>query len=926
MKRKKILSSVLIFFMTGVSVLTAGMQYNEYMYIPWGDTENSLKHKAYPGLHNGPHAFQVRGGNVIILDNENRKLKTFDENGLIGSQEIPFPYVVDFYREDNLLFLSQPQRIYRYNGRDHQLVAEEEDPRKMFRGFYEHNGSLCVDHSDGAQILNTDSFRKQSRPRVEVKRQLPDIVMITVGGKSLTLRVEEVGSVDYIGSTPDGGHYIYAESITRHVPLAVDRFVYLMDMNGDIRGKITLPPQKYTYSFREFDLDAQGRLYHMHSAKDGIHIIRWEYDADLSGNVAEYPATFQEVYHFNDFIESGPETSQPLLSKTANSPVTRTEALETGDEYVQHVWTATSDNIGTTSTITTPEWIQVGENQRIPYKWGGWSTVAQFDDGIAAGKYAGDINTSTVDWGNSVGADCSGFVSVCWNTSQKYGTSTIHNCSSQLSSFNDLLPADATNNAGSHIRMVVEWTTDGKLVQIEETSSGNPGWAARYYTWLLSDITNYVPIRYDLIQESLAPRPVLLSALTVSDSVQLSWEADESVDFTGYRIYGRTPDNEEFVLDTAVNKGILSIKLACDADTHYEYKIAAYNEGAGETASDIYTVKRRVSGKEILIVDGFDRFGGSGSWSSPVHDFAARSGEALDIRDIAYESCANEAITEGLTDLKDYEMVWWILGDESTVDETFNSVEQDSVESYLDAGGKFFVSGSEISWDLDNKGSSADKAFIHNYLKAAYAADDAGNYTVNGASGSIFEGLGLQYSDDGSEPGTFEEDYPDVLSTKNGSAIALKYGNSQTAAVTFDGNAPGGSVPCKLMVMGFPFETITTASLKKNSQDLYCVLWVMRYELSTEEELPHAFELYHNYPNPFNPRTTIAYRLEHPAYVEMEIFDLQGRSVYRISGREQAAGRHEIVFDGTNLPSGMYVYCLRLNGETAGMRKMTLVK
>lgn len=925
MKRKNLLSSILILCMTGISVLTAGMQYNEYMYIPWGDTENSLKHKSYPGLHNGPHAFQVSGESVIILDNENRKLKTFNKNGLISSHEVPFPHVMDFYREDNSLFLSQLQHIYRYNGRDHQLVAEEKNPRKMFRGFYKQNGSLCVDHSDGAQILKTDSFKKQSRPLVEVKRQLPDIVMITVEGRSLTLRVEEVGSVDYIGSTPDGGHYIYAESITRHVPLAVDRFIYLIDVSGDIRGKIKLPPQKYTYSFREFDLDAQGRLYHMHSAKDGIHIIRWEYDADLSGIEAEYPATFQEVYHFNDFIENGPETSQPLLSKTANSPVTRTEALATGDEYVQHIWTATSANIGTTSTITTPDWIQVGENQRIPYKWGGWSTVAQFDAGIAAGKYAGDINTSSVDWGNSVGADCSGFVSVCWNTSQKYGTSTIQNCSSELSSFNDLLPADATNRPG-HIRMAVEWTTDGKLVQIEETSSGNPGWAARYYTWRLSDITNYVPIRYDLIQESLAPRPVLLSALTVSDSVELSWEADESVDFTGYRIYGRTLDNEDFVLDTAVNKGTLSIKRARDAETHCEYKVAAYNEGAGETTSDVYAVKRKAAGKEILIVDGFDRFGGSGSWSSPVHDFAARSGEALNIRDIAYESCANEAVINGDVDLKDYDLVWWILGDESTVDETFNSVEQDSVESYLDAGGKFFVSGSEIGWDLDNKGTSADKAFIRNYLKAAYAADDAGNYTVNGAAGSVFEGLSLRYSDDGSETGTFEEDYPDVLTTINGSGIALKYGNSQTAAVTFDGNAPNGTVPCKLMVMGFPFETITTAFSKEELAGF--VLRFMGYdvELSAEEVVPHAFELYHNYPNPFNPYTTIAYRLEHPAYVEMEIFDLQGKSVYRHAGEKQSAGRHEIRFDGTNLPSGVYVYRLSIDKKMVGIRKMTLVK
>ncbi|MDZ7822443.1 MAG: T9SS type A sorting domain-containing protein [Candidatus Marinimicrobia bacterium] len=293
---------------------------------------------------------------------------------------------------------------------------------------------------------------------------------------------------------------------------------------------------------------------------------------------------------------------------------------------------------------------------------------------------------------------------------------------------------------------------------------------------------------------------------------------------------------------------------------------------------------------------------------------------------MAYESCANETVINGDVDLKDYDLVWWILGDESTVDETFDGTEQDSVESFLKQGGKFFVSGSEIGWDLDNESSSADKAFIHNYLKAAYAADDAGNYTVNGASGSIFEGLSLQYSEDGSEPGTFAEDYPDVFATTGGSSVALKYGNAKTAAVHFKGTVPGGSASCRVMTMGFPFETVSTAFSKDELAGFVLRFMGYEVELSSREVLPEDFVLYPNYPNPFNPRTAIAYRLRRPATAAIDIYDLQGRRVRRLGGEMQPAGRHEVIFDGTSLPSGVYVYRLNIGRQTVNTGKMALIK
>ncbi|MBN2781133.1 MAG: T9SS type A sorting domain-containing protein [Candidatus Marinimicrobia bacterium] len=933
MKLKNALKPRILMLPLLISITFAGMDLSEPVFIPWGEGPREVRHVAYPGLHGGPLSFQIQNDEIIIYDTENRQLKTFGSEGLRRTMLLDEPRILDFYvRDERTLYLQSDRQLFRRENGETRLLSGIEDPKGMFLGLRSDKGRIIARTAEGGIDCETPRLDKPAGISVpRVTRRLPDRVQVRFGERTVSLTVPDVGSVDYLGSTPDGLHYIYAESILRHVPVAVDRYVYLIDEQARTHAAIRLPRQQFTYVFKEFIVDEAGAFWHMQSSQDGIHIIRWAYDGTASQEVQTYPDTFSEICHFNGYSAPEPAIANPPLNKSAAASVTavtRAEALAIANDHVVHVWTATAANIGTTATVTTPAWIQVGQNVSIPYKWGGWNTIAQFDAGIAAGKLAGDINTQVVDWGNSVGNDCSGYVSICWKTAQKYGTSTISSVSYQLPSVNDLLPGDATNKSGSHIRLFVEWTDDGKLIQAEATSSGIPGWFTRYYTWTVSGITGYVPIRYNSMVGAQGPRPTLLFAVAEGDSVDLAWTADESVDFTGYRISRKLCGEDAFTPVQNIPKGTLSARIAQPATTHYDYRISSYiqSENTSEPVSDVYSVKHLSADKQILIVDGFDRFSGTGSYAYPTHDFVAQNAKALDCRNVAYESCANEAVIDGRVDLKDYDLVWWILGDESTEDETFNDIEQDSVESYLDRGGKFFVSGSEIGWDLDNRGTVADKAFFNTYLKAAYAADDAANYSVLGAAGTVFEGLQYAYSETGSQAGTFPEDYPDVLSASGGSVTAMKYGNDLRAALIYEGNAPGGSVPGKVMVMGFPFETITTEYSKTEVAGFILRFMGYEVELAARDLAPNSFELYANYPNPFNPRTTLAYRLETPAYVELDIFNIRGEFVERIVARNQDPGRHEIVFDGTNRPAGMYVYRLNTDHRVRTVGKMTLLK
>jgi hypothetical protein len=178
----------------------------------------------------------------------------------------------------------------------------------------------------------------------------------------------------------------------------------------------------------------------------------------------------------------------------------------------------------------------------------------------------------------------------------------------------------------------------------------------------------------------------------------------------------------------------------------------------------------------------------------------------------SFDYAPNDAVIDGDVLLTDYDSVLWILGEESSVDETFDTTEQGLMTTFLAGGGNLFLSGAEIGWDLDRDSgpSAGDRAFMNNQLHAdlgGNANDDADTYDVTGTAGNIFAAIGAFSFDDGTM-GRYQAEFPDILTpTGTGAAQALTYvgGLGGSAAVTYDGSAGGGRV----VFFGFPFETIT---------------------------------------------------------------------------------------------------------------------
>lgn len=91
-------------------------------------------------------------------------------------------------------------------------------------------------------------------------------------------------------------------------------------------------------------------------------------------------------------------------------------------------------------------------------------------------------------------------------------------------------------------------------------------------------------------------------------------------------------------------------------------------------------------------------------------------------------------------------------------------------------------------------------------------------------------------------------------------------------------------------------------------------------------EVPQKSFLSQNYPNPFNPVTKITYSLMRNSFVSIKIFDLLGREIQTLVNKNQVLGEYETQFISVEIPSGIYLYSLFVNGLKMDTKKMILLK
>jgi hypothetical protein len=90
-------------------------------------------------------------------------------------------------------------------------------------------------------------------------------------------------------------------------------------------------------------------------------------------------------------------------------------------------------------------------------------------------------------------------------------------------------------------------------------------------------------------------------------------------------------------------------------------------------------------------------------------------------------------------------------------------------------------------------------------------------------------------------------------------------------------------------------------------------------------ETPNQYELYQNFPNPFNPSTKIRYSVPQSSTIVIKVFDILGNEIETLVDEEKFIGTYELTWNAERLPSGIYFYKLQ-SGSFVETKKMVLMK
>ena len=402
--------------------------------------------------------------------------------------------------------------------------------------------------------------------------------------------------------------------------------------------------------------------------------------------------------------------------------------------------------------------------------------------------------------------------------------------------------------------------------------------------------------------------------------------ASKSIDADGYYVYMGTNRDNLRLGYTLSQPMVMLTNLS--ADSAYFFKMTAYNQFGESPDSEVLGGAKASRLADILIVNGFDRLSVSGN----TRDFVFEHGSAIKANDYAFDSASNEAVINGMVQLTNYKIIDWITGQESTDDETFSNEEQQLLKDYLNQGGNLFVSGSEIAWDLDYKGSDSDKDFYHTFLKASYVEDNVEDYTLTGTNDGIFNDLNFSF-DDGNH-GIYEVGYPDGIQPENGSISCLKFNDYYVAGIQYSGTI--GDSPTNIINLGIPFETIYPSDVRNQVMGRVLTFLKTATDINDKNMSASSFPkipvLHQNFPNPFNSSTSIIYEIPgvKASSVILQIFDVRGREVTTLVNSIQENGNQRVVWDGKDkngntVTSGVYFYQLQID-DLKKTKKMLLIQ
>lgn len=433
------------------------------------------------------------------------------------------------------------------------------------------------------------------------------------------------------------------------------------------------------------------------------------------------------------------------------------------------------------------------------------------------------------------------------------------------------------------------------------------------------EFTNDVPVRAAItpLDELTIFHAYLYNLGESSDTYDIHIDRDYPASWTA-SICADSQCYPSFVNDVVVSvspgesiEWTMDVTPAVDHDTGF-ITVTITSQG-DPSLSEVVTLTAMTPSEPVLLVD-----------ADGGNNYETYHQTALNNSDFGHQTWDRAAF--GALDAASYshyQVVVWTAGLQYP---TLVESDRIALAGYLDGGGKMFINGQDIGWDLCYSGSSnySPEAVVwyENYLGADYVADDVSSATLNGVVGDpIADGLSLTIV---GGDGANNQSYPSRIAPINGGSTIFQYHNGQDAAVK------KATYVYRTVYLAFGFEGINSQT-DRDAVMQNVIYWLINGDGVTSVDSPKPFLATAPVaaPNPFNPATEVSFTIggNGSIHTTVEIFDTMGRMVKTLWNGDMASGLQVLNWDGRNdndsaVASGTYLARVKTSDDVQSVKMM----
>jgi hypothetical protein len=324
--------------------------------------------------------------------------------------------------------------------------------------------------------------------------------------------------------------------------------------------------------------------------------------------------------------------------------ITREQVIARAKAYAYHPWRCTAANLTASCSSTYRSAYVPGDYLGLPYDWGGYVTLFEFDQEIARGAGAGSYASDGV-LSCTTGVDCSGFVSKAWDTAH-YGTATLETVSTVIPQ-SSILAGDVFNKPNYHVVLYSHTLGNGEPVfyesigyNVQVNVTGGWSWVSGYTPRRFRDITgttggdplgtptNPIPITSFPFTDSRDTRQAPSDLL---DRCGAATDKDESGPEYVYRLELTQPGRLTISVSDDVNPDIdvhlyTSMNTSDCIDRHDSAISRAVDCGTYYVVADTYVSSGTPKAGQYTLTVTFSPSGQPCGSGPPAYNFAGRPG------------------------------------------------------------------------------------------------------------------------------------------------------------------------------------------------------------------------------------------------------------------------------------------------------------